>query len=364
LTVPSYSYNPSNELTANSTGSYTYDNNGNTLTDASGKSYTWDYENRLIQAIVPGTGTTTFKYDPFGRRIQKSGPLGTTNYLYDGANLLEEVDNSGNITARYSQSGLIDEPLSELRAGTTSYYEADGLGSITSLSSSAGAVANTYRYDSLGNVTNFTGTLSNLFQYTAREFDQETGANFYRARYYDQTIGRFLSEDPSGFRAGQNFYSYTKNNPVNAIDPTGLRTQLCCRPVNDWRAKMVGADHCFIAISGNPNIGGGATTIVSLLHNPPTLNGTADVNAYSNGSSSCVDVPSCSGCSEKTIVNNASNPGPSGPSSYFALGPNSNTYARFQLLAGGCTPPSQAPAFWAPGYNDPIAVPRPPLGRK
>ena len=49
--MPTYSYNPSNELTANSSGSYTYDNNGNTLTDASGKSYTWDFENRLVQAI-------------------------------------------------------------------------------------------------------------------------------------------------------------------------------------------------------------------------------------------------------------------------------------------------------------------------
>jgi YD repeat-containing protein len=62
-----------------------YDANGNTLTDASGRSFTWDFENRLTQAVVPGAngGTTTFKYDPFGRRIQKSGPLGTTNYLYD-----------------------------------------------------------------------------------------------------------------------------------------------------------------------------------------------------------------------------------------------------------------------------------------
>src|SRR5208282_5312594 len=62
------------------------DANGDTLSDPSGKSYTWDFENRLVQAVVPGTngGTTTFKYDPFGRRIQKSGPLGTTNYLYEG----------------------------------------------------------------------------------------------------------------------------------------------------------------------------------------------------------------------------------------------------------------------------------------
>jgi len=61
-----------------------YDANGNTLTDAQGRSFTWDFENRLTQVVNPGVGTTTFRYDPFGRRIQKSGPLGTTNYLYDG----------------------------------------------------------------------------------------------------------------------------------------------------------------------------------------------------------------------------------------------------------------------------------------
>jgi YD repeat-containing protein len=88
--VPTYSYNPSNELTSNSSGSYTYDANGNTLTDPSGKTYTWDFENRLTQAIVPGTGTVTFKYDPFGRRIQKSSPSATTNYLYDGNNSIED----------------------------------------------------------------------------------------------------------------------------------------------------------------------------------------------------------------------------------------------------------------------------------
>ena len=83
-----------------------YDANGNTLSDASGKSYPWDFGNRLTQAIVPGTngGTTTFKYDPFGRRIQKSGPLGATNYLYDGVNSIEEVDNSGNVLPRYART--------------------------------------------------------------------------------------------------------------------------------------------------------------------------------------------------------------------------------------------------------------------
>src|SRR6202034_4949304 len=122
-----------------------YDANGNTPSDPSGKSYFWDFENRLIQAVVPGTngGTTTFKYDPFGRRIQKSGPLGTTNYLYDGANVNEELDNAGNVLARYTQVDATDQPLSMLRAGTTSYYQQDGLGSVSSLSNAAGALVNT-----------------------------------------------------------------------------------------------------------------------------------------------------------------------------------------------------------------------------
>jgi hypothetical protein len=76
------------------------DANGNTLSDAQGRGFTWDLENRLTQAMVPQSGGSstlvTFKYDPFGRRIQKSGPNGTTNYLYDGANVIEEVDANGN----------------------------------------------------------------------------------------------------------------------------------------------------------------------------------------------------------------------------------------------------------------------------
>jgi YD repeat-containing protein len=90
------------------------DANGNTLSDPSGKSYTWDFENRLTQVVVPGTGTATFRYDPFGRRIQKSSALGTTNYLYDSWDLIEEADNSGNMLARYSDGYGFYQPLSML----------------------------------------------------------------------------------------------------------------------------------------------------------------------------------------------------------------------------------------------------------
>ena len=200
-----------------------YDANGNTLSDPSGKSYSWDFENRLTQVVNPGVGTTTFRYDPFGRRIQKSGPLGSTNHLYDGSNLLEEIDNSGNVLARYTQGTGIDQPLTELRSGTSSYYQQDAIGSVTSLSNSSGALANTYTYDSFGNLTVFTGTVTNPLQYTGREFDAETGRYFYRARYFDQSIGRFISEDPVGFKGGINFYAYVLNNPINLSDPTGLK---------------------------------------------------------------------------------------------------------------------------------------------
>jgi RHS repeat-associated protein len=206
------------------------DANGNTLSDPSGKQYSWNFENQLTSVTVPNVGTTTFRYDPFGQRIQKSGPLGTTNYLYDGPNIIEEADQSGNVLARYTQERGIDQPLAELRSGTAGYYEQDGVVSVTALTNSAGAVANTYSYDSFGKVTASTGTLANPFQYTGREFDSETGIYEYRHRYYDASVGRFLSEDPTGFDGGVNFYSYVRNWPTRATDPFGLVTVIPLPP--------------------------------------------------------------------------------------------------------------------------------------
>jgi RHS repeat-associated protein len=226
LGVSPYTYNSSNELTALPSGSYTYDNNGNTKTKSDGTQYTWDFENRLVQVVLPGTGgTVRFKYDPFGRRIQKSGPLGTTNYLYDGANVVEETDSSGATGARYVQNRTIDEPLAVLSSGVISYYEGDGIdsGSITSLSNAAAALTNTYTYDSFGKLTISTGSIANRFRYTAREFDSETNLYGYRARYYDPAVGRFLSEDPRYFDSDIDFYTYVYNRPLDFTDPSGMR---------------------------------------------------------------------------------------------------------------------------------------------
>jgi RHS repeat-associated protein len=194
-----------------------YDANGNTLADSTGKQYSWDFENRLTSVTVPGTGTTTFRYDPLGRRIQKSGPLGITSYLYSGSNVLNELDGTGNFTGSYVQGVGVDDPLGQLASGNASYYEADGLGSLTSLSSASGSPAKSYTYDSFGNLTTSTGTLTNFFQYTAREFDAETSLYYYRARYYDPTIGRFVSEDPSGPSQGPDLDAYVYNSPTGSV---------------------------------------------------------------------------------------------------------------------------------------------------
>lgn len=226
LGVASYAYNNSNELTSTSNATYTFDNNGNTLTktDSTGATtYAWDFENRLTSVTLPGSGgTVSFKYDPSGKRIYKSSSSGTSVFAYDGSNLIEETNAAGTVVARYEEGTHIDDPLAVLRSGTTSYYEADGLSSVTSLSSATGSLAQTYTYDSFGKLTASSGSLVNSFRYTGREFDSETSIYEYRHRYYDPSVGRFSSEDPLGFNAGENFYAYVSNNPIASNDPQGL----------------------------------------------------------------------------------------------------------------------------------------------
>jgi len=190
---------------------------------------------------LPGTsGTVTFEYDPFGRRIEKSSSAATSVFAYDGDNLIEETNSSGAVVARYTQTQNIDEPLAMLRNSATSYYEADGLGSVTSLSSGSGSLAQTYTFDSFGNVTASGGSLANPFQYAGREMDGETGLYYYRARYYGPSTGRFLGEDPIQFVGGVNFYRYVSNNSINFRDPLGLcpLSDPCWIPDHPWYASV------------------------------------------------------------------------------------------------------------------------------
>ena len=223
-------------------------------TDSTGTTqYSWDFENRLTQATLPGTGgTVTFEYDPFGRRIQKSVIQNSSHHDNElrlrRPNLLEEVDSSGNVSARYTLGRRIDQPLSELRSGVTSYYEQDGIGSVSALTNSAGALAKTYTYDSFGNFTASAGLVTNPLQYTGREFDPETGIYYYRARFYDPHSGRFMSEDPARFDQGGNFYVYVSNTPTLLIDPTGLVAYCPAANANQIQADADNARRRLLAL--------------------------------------------------------------------------------------------------------------------
>jgi RHS repeat-associated protein len=258
LGVSPYSVNPSNELTSTPSATYTYDSNGNTLTSVAGSnttSYAWDFENRLTSVTLPGTGgTVTFKYDPFGRRIEKTSSAGTSIYAYDKNNLIEETNSSGTVVARYAQGLKMDEELAMLRSGTTSYYEVDGLGTATSLSNAAGALAQTYTFDSFGNLTASSGSLTNPFRYTGREWDTETNLQFSRFRYYDPSVGRFLTEDPLGFKAAPNFYPYVDNRPTRYRDPLGLIRDCAQEQIDCFNKCYQGSLPWPFGCSSNPKV--------------------------------------------------------------------------------------------------------------
>ena len=95
--------------------------------------------------------------------------------------------------------------------------------------------------------------ISNRLLYTGRELDVETELYYYRARYYDPEIGRFISEDPLGFIAGVNFYTYVENNPLGFNDPFGLLSYLVSRPLAGL-AGLTGGTHNFV-VTGADFIG-------------------------------------------------------------------------------------------------------------
>jgi RHS repeat-associated protein len=92
------------------------------------------------------------------------------------------------------------------------------------LSNSSGNICCSYQYSAYGQVAasdpDFT---ANPCLFTGRRFDYETGLYYYRARYYNPYIGRFLQTDPVGYGDGINWYVYCGNNPLSFVDPLGLR---------------------------------------------------------------------------------------------------------------------------------------------
>jgi len=134
-------------------------------------------------------------------------------------------------------------------------------------------VASTNIYDSFGKLTSASGTILNSYRFTGRELDSETGLYYYRARYYDPNVGRFISEDPIGFDGGANFYRYVDNRPNRFSDPFGLESY-----AQEFAA--VGA----VAGAGTVTIGSvvvdATTGGVNILATPAEVAGGAALGAY------------------------------------------------------------------------------------
>jgi len=193
----------------------TYDANGNQQNSA-----TWDIVNRLTQY-----GSVTFEYDWRSRRLKRQN----ASYSYVGENVGRIRDTTAGVLDDFIFGPGIDEPLVRMNAnGAKSYYAVDGLGSVVASVDPAGTVTESRTYDAWGFANS-----PLTFGYTSRE-PGVGSLLYYRARYYDAAIGRFISEDPARFRVDSNFYRYVFNRPIKLTDPLGQEPEgasskpLCC----------------------------------------------------------------------------------------------------------------------------------------
>lgn len=264
----SYTYDQANQkLLEDYDYTYQYDNNGNLITklpkDINKEAYRYEYSstNQLVRfrkfssPTGPVVKEATYAYDGLGRRIEKkvidnqdSSKSMIRRYVYSGENILFEYDGSSVLLAKYTHSNLkSDDVLSvdittagvQAKMSTTagSYmYLKDHLGSVTDITDAGGNVVQKYDYSSFGKINSIkdgSGTditaspiINTSYTYTGREIDEESGLYYYRARYYDSSIGRFLQKDPDPGKVMNpitvnNKYSYVGNNPIMNTDPSG-----------------------------------------------------------------------------------------------------------------------------------------------
>ncbi len=226
--------------------------------------YAYDYENRLIKVSFPQSFSgnpdmqVRYRYDPLGRRVAKTitqnSELITHNYVYDGDNIIAEYDASGALLKKNLFGPGTDEILSTIdyRLSTTYYYHKDALGSIVQITDSSGQKTESYEYDAFGNLLTPASSIGNRYYFTGRELDSETGLYYYRNRYYDPSLGRFITQDPIGIADDINLYAYCFNDPVNFTDPMGLEGK-SNQNVGEWfDDALIKLEDFSMAMAANP----------------------------------------------------------------------------------------------------------------
>ncbi len=229
-------YNSVNELTTSTSGgtTYSYDKDGNlfirnqTAWPAAVYSYGWNVPGQLTSFYKNGTAQAYYAYDGMGRRVESKEGSTTTFYAYLGTETLQElVTSSGTYNEYVYAAGMRIAELSPGSSSATSYYHEDVLGSTRLITDSKGNVLFSDNYQPFGQDNSGTGSAT--YRFTGKPVSQTTGLYYEYQRWYDPSIGRFISKDPlAGFLTDPqsfNGYTYGSDSPTNVVDSTGLSGQ-------------------------------------------------------------------------------------------------------------------------------------------
>ncbi len=226
---------------------YEYDNNGNQITKTTDTgTYTTEgetfnvyvageTENSIITSneydgfnqltkTIDESQTITYTYNGDGLRTSKTTNGNITNHIWDGSNIVIETNGAGTVTDKYVRG--INLIYSEDGTGANRrFFMYNGHGDTVQLTDTSGNVLKSYDYDAFGNEKNPDPNDTNVFRYAGEMYDKETGTYYLRARYYDPSLGRFITEDSylgnNTDPLSLNLYTYCYNNPENLIDPSG-----------------------------------------------------------------------------------------------------------------------------------------------